>query len=87
MKISDVKKEDGIALAILLNALKIASFKEISSKDIEALQAGKAWLVVVAKQVAEQLAPPPVSDSAAGGFKVKSMGQLPGPVSRKKKKS
>lgn len=88
MRITEVTKEDGIALACLLNGIKAASFSGLSDKDIDAWVHGKKWLQSVAQQVASQLRKSEIQPSSPvaepnKGFKVKSMGKLP--TSKKKK--
>lgn len=91
MQVTGVTKEDGVACAQLINALARARFDGVTSKDAEALLQAKKWLHDLAICLSEQLKAGGVKASSAStppasGFRVKSMGPLPGASSKKKKR-
>lgn len=88
MDISKVTEEDGRMCAVLLKALGVARFDGVTGRDLEAFVATKRWVGELAKKMAENLKPgvtvqkPPPSE----GFKVKSLGPIPGSSTPQKKK-
>ncbi len=99
MDITKVSKEDGLACAQLMNALKVGRF-DLSGQDLEAFVMAKRWLQALGGKMAEQLrtSPPAAAlsasstPSASGAsnapapMRVKNMGPLGGSTSKKRKK-
>jgi hypothetical protein len=84
MNISKVTNEDGIALANLINFLKVGRW-DLSSKDAQALMDTMKWVSQLASEVGRELqaakkpAEKPTSPSSPAPQVIK-------PVSKKKKK-
>jgi hypothetical protein len=81
LEVRNVTKEDGLAVAYLLNALNIAKFDSLSGKDVEALSGAKRWLIHLAQVLASQLSPAPAAPAATPpteGMRVKAAGPIPG---------
>lgn len=80
MDVSKVSLEDGRACAQLIKFLNVGRW-ELSGSDAEVLSSTKRWVQELAMRMAEQLkakteAPP--TAVAPQGFRVKSIGSLPG---------
>lgn len=90
MKLSEVTKEDGLALVHLLNVFKVAKFDGITGSDIEKIMEAKRWLQSLAVAAAGHLQtkdPKPAVQEPT--FKVKSIGSMPGSstsIGKKKRK-
>lgn len=97
MQVSNVTNDDGRMMAQLINFLSKGRW-DLTGADAEALVGVKRWASAVAGSMATQLAPAkatPTATSAATpapastdspGFKIKAMGSLNAPLTRKRKK-
>lgn len=91
MQVSNVENIDGRMLANLVSFIQKGKW-ELSGEEAEILTKTKQWLGQIALQVANEMKKTttqgqvaPVSPAPAStGFKIKSMGQLPKKISKKK---
>lgn len=84
MELSKITREDGIACAHLLNALKVARFDNVSGADLEAFVNAKRWVQGLAGQMALALKASAEATTVNPVMKVKSMGSLPSSKKQRK---
>lgn len=93
MQVSQISELDARMMVQVINALKVAKFNDLGTKDIDALAASVRWLTNLASQMGQTMQ---ASSTAAAapttGMRIKSAGSLspsskhaPGPKSKKKK--